>query len=85
MPCWTGADALELVRLQGWRIPVILVTAFHDEATIRTARKHDAWVLDKPFDLEVLSAAAFEALSRRESASQPEYGPASFALARSAT
>jgi CheY-like chemotaxis protein len=53
MPGWSGMDVLSGVRKAGWKIPVILITAFGDRETHRKARELGvAALFDKPFDLE---------------------------------
>lgn len=55
MPCLDGLDVLVALRCARWRTPVILITAFGDEATHRQAHDLGAVeVLDKPFALERL-------------------------------
>jgi CheY-like chemotaxis protein len=55
MPRVDGLYLLERIRALGWKLPVILVTAFGDAETHDRARALDAHtVMDKPFDLDVL-------------------------------
>lgn len=55
MPCLDGLDVLVALRCARWCTPVILITAFGDEATHRQAQDLGAVeVLDKPFALERL-------------------------------
>jgi CheY-like chemotaxis protein len=57
MPGLGGLDVLAALRCAGWQTPVILITAFGDEATHREARDLGAVrVLDKPFALDSLVA-----------------------------
>jgi DNA-binding response OmpR family regulator len=59
MPGWSGLEVLEKLREEDWAVPVILITAFGDEETRRKAREYGATlVLDKPFDVGDLCAAA---------------------------
>lgn len=53
MPMLTGLDVLHVLRVRQWTAPVMLITAFGDEATHREASQLEATaVLDKPFELE---------------------------------
>ena len=55
MPRLDGLDVLAALRCAGWHTPVILITAFGDEATHHEAHYLGAiGVLDKPFALERL-------------------------------
>ena len=57
MPSLGGLDVLAALRCAGWQTPVILITAFGDEAIHREARDLGAvQVLDKPFALGSLVA-----------------------------
>lgn len=59
MPTLSGLDVLSELRWVGARVPVILITAFGDEATHALAdRLGAAAIFDKPFDLDALRAAA---------------------------
>jgi CheY-like chemotaxis protein len=56
MPGPSGLDLLAGLRASDWSVPVILITAFGDAETHRQARRLGAVsVLDKPFNLELLS------------------------------
>ena len=58
MPAMGGLEVLARLRSMGWPGPIILITAFGDEATHDLARRLGAThVLDKPFDLDVLCEA----------------------------
>jgi CheY-like chemotaxis protein len=57
MPICTGLQILEALRLAHWRTPVILMTAFGDDATRRQAEGLRAVLFDKPFDLDDLRTA----------------------------
>ncbi len=58
MPAMGGLEVLARLRSMGWPGPIILITAFGDEATHDLARRLGASrVLDKPFDLDVLCDA----------------------------
>jgi CheY-like chemotaxis protein len=52
MPGWSGLEVLGGLRRAGLRLPVVLITAFGDSKTHRTAHKLGAALLDKPFDLD---------------------------------
>jgi DNA-binding response OmpR family regulator len=59
MPGRSGLDVLRSVREGDGTVPFILVTAFGDEETHRQAQEFGATlVLDKPFDMDDLCAAA---------------------------
>jgi CheY-like chemotaxis protein len=65
MPGLTGLQVLETLRWAEWSTPIILITAFGDEATHRQARAHGATaVFDKPFALDELRAAVRAAVPR---------------------
>jgi len=58
MPGCSGLSVLEAVREAHWAIPVIVITAYGDEATHDEARQLGAVaVFDKPFDLDDLRTA----------------------------
>lgn len=57
MPRLDGLDVLAALRCAGWYTPVILMTAFGDDATHAEAKRLGAVeVLDKPFGMEALRA-----------------------------
>lgn len=61
MPSATGLEILARLRHVDWSTPFILITAFGDAATHAEAERLGAsCVLDKPFDLEVIRAAALQ-------------------------
>jgi DNA-binding response OmpR family regulator len=64
MPVCTGIQILEQLRAAHWRTPVILMTAFGDEATRSCARSLGALLFDKPFDLNDLRVAVASLLKR---------------------
>lgn len=64
MPVCTGLQILEALRGAHWRTPVILMTAFGDEATRKRAEQLQATLFDKPFDMDDLRRAAADLLSR---------------------
>jgi CheY-like chemotaxis protein len=57
MPICTGLEIVEALRHAHWRTPVILMTAFGDDATRRKAEGLRAVLFDKPFDLDDLRTA----------------------------
>jgi CheY-like chemotaxis protein len=58
MPAMGGLEVVARLRSMGWPGPIILITAFGDDATHDLARRLGASrVLDKPFDLDVLCDA----------------------------
>ncbi len=58
MPGFTGLEVLARLRREEWSTPVILITAFGDEALhAEAARLGATCVLDKPFEVEDLRAA----------------------------
>jgi len=55
LPGMTGLELLADLRKSDWSLPVILITAFGDEAVHREGKRLGAaMVLDKPFDAEDL-------------------------------
>jgi DNA-binding response OmpR family regulator len=61
MPAATGLEVLAHLRHADWSTPFILITAFGDTATHAEAERLGAsCVLDKPFDLNELVAAALQ-------------------------
>ncbi|WP_224369125.1 response regulator [Hyalangium versicolor] len=63
MPGFTGLEVLARLRSEEWNTPVILITAFGDEALHAEAARLGAnRVLDKPFELEDLRGAVRELL-----------------------
>ena len=61
MPGCSGLEVLAVVRQAGLKIPVILITAFGDEALHTRARQLGATrVLDKPFDADLLQEAIID-------------------------
>ncbi len=57
MPVCTGLQILAALRDAHWHIPVILMTAFGDEATRKHAETLQAVLFDKPFDMDDLRTA----------------------------
>jgi CheY-like chemotaxis protein len=64
MPICTGLQILEVLRQAHWRTPVILMTAFGDDATRRHAKGLTAVLFDKPFDMDDLRTAVANLLPR---------------------
>ncbi len=63
MPGLSGLDVLAILRCANWRTPVILITAFGDEATHAEGRELGAAaVFDKPFDVDQLRSVILEAI-----------------------
>ena len=59
MPGFSGLEALEFIRGTNWATPVILMTAFGDQATQTEAyRLGAACVFSKPLDVDALVSAA---------------------------
>jgi DNA-binding response OmpR family regulator len=64
----TGLEVLAWLRHIDWSTPFILITAFGDRRThAEAARLGASVVLDKPFDLDVLRAAALQFTTHGES------------------
>jgi two-component system, response regulator, stage 0 sporulation protein F len=67
MPGFSGLDVLTALRSRTARVPVLVITAFGDERTIRTAESLGAVaVFRKPFDLDDLRTALENALAHPE-------------------
>jgi DNA-binding response OmpR family regulator len=64
MPACTGLQLVSALRDAHWRTPVILMTAFGDEATHRQAASLDAVLFDKPFEIDDLKMAVRALLQR---------------------
>jgi DNA-binding response OmpR family regulator len=69
MPVCTGLQILAALRDAHWRTPVILMTAFGDEATRKHAESLQAVLLDKPFDIDELRAAVANLVPRSRAVS----------------
>jgi len=66
MPGLTGLDVLTILRCANWATPVILITAFGDEATHAEGRELGAVaVFDKPFNVDALRATVLETIPPR--------------------
>lgn len=58
LPGFTGIEILEQLRRSDWSLPVILITAFGDDAIHEEAKRLGAaLLLDKPFDVDDLVEA----------------------------
>ena len=65
MPGLTGLQLLESMRSRGWTIPIVLMSAFGDDALrARAAALGATAFLDKPIDLDRLSRVVEEAVAR---------------------
>ncbi|HEY8087796.1 MAG TPA: response regulator [Polyangiaceae bacterium] len=71
MPVCTGLQIVTALREAHWRTPVILMTAFGDDATRRQAEGLGAVLLDKPFDIDDLRTTVANMLPRERSARSP--------------
>ena len=64
MPAMSGLDAIACLNEAAVGVPVVVVTAFGDDETHRTAERFGAIVvLDKPFGAPALRAALARAIS----------------------
>jgi two-component system OmpR family response regulator len=68
MPVTSGLEILEALRAAHCWTPVILMTAFGDDATRAHAEMLGALLFDKPFDLDDLRTAVMNLLHRDERA-----------------
>jgi DNA-binding response OmpR family regulator len=75
MPICTGLQILAALRDAHWHTPVILMTAFGDEATRKHAESLQAVLFDKPFDIDDLRTAVANMLPR-DRAAHRRGGPA---------
>ena len=65
MPGFSGLDVLTAMRTKTTRIPVLVITAFGDDRTVRMAASLGAVaVFRKPFDLDDFRTALLNALGR---------------------
>jgi DNA-binding response OmpR family regulator len=65
MPGFSGLDVLTAMRTRTTRIPVLVITAFGDDRTVRMAASLGAVaVFRKPFDLDDFRTALVNALGR---------------------
>ena len=75
MPICTGLQILAALRDAHWHTPVILMTAFGDEATRKHAGSLKAVLFDKPFDIDDLRTAVANLLPRDRPAHPMELEP----------
>jgi DNA-binding response OmpR family regulator len=68
MPGWNGLQILAGVRAAQWAVPVILISAFADQRAHQQARRLDATLIDKPFDLGQLRTLAREVVAAAQPA-----------------
>jgi DNA-binding response OmpR family regulator len=54
MPGWNGLAILTGLRHAGWKLPVILMTAFPEHDTAKEARRLGATLFQKPFEPQTL-------------------------------
>jgi DNA-binding response OmpR family regulator len=67
MPVCSGFDIIQGLRDAAWHTPVIIMTAFGDDQARARARKLNAVLLDKPFEMSTLRKHVRELLrSRRD-------------------
>jgi DNA-binding response OmpR family regulator len=57
MPVCSGLEIVEQLRAARCRMPIVLMTAFGDEATRQRARRLATLLMDKPFQLAELRSA----------------------------
>ena len=77
MPGCSGLDVLALIRSSGENTPVILMTAFGDDATHAEASRLGAVrIFDKPFDLRTLVAAALRLVDPNPAAPDADHAAA---------
>jgi len=69
MPACSGLFVLEGLRRARSNVPVILMTAFGDEATRARVEASDAILFDKPFDIDDLRTAVLHLLTPHSSPS----------------
>ena len=74
MPVCTGLDIVHGMREARWETPVILMTAFADDDVCRRAKKLDAVLFNKPFQMADLRETVRSLLATRP-APTPEGAP----------
>lgn len=62
MPICTGFDIIKGLRDAHWTTPVIIMTAFGDDDARARAKRLNAVLLDKPFEMSALRAQVRELL-----------------------
>jgi len=65
MPVCSGLDIVSALRQAHWSVPVILMTAFPDDETLRRAEELHAVLFHKPFALEDLRTAVLNMVPPR--------------------
>ena len=65
MPVASGLAVLESLRKANWQTPVILMTAFGDDATRARAEALGAVLFDKPFDVDDLRTIALNLVQEK--------------------
>ncbi len=68
MPTCNGFDIIEGLRDAHWTTPVIIMTAFGDDAARARAKSLNAVLLDKPFAMAALRAEVRELLDATKTA-----------------
>ncbi len=66
MPVCSGLQILEALRGAHWPTPVILMTAFGDDATRKQVERLNAVLFDKPFDIDDLRTAVLNLVPERD-------------------
>lgn len=66
MPGWCGLEILEAMQATGWRLPVIVITAFGPEVTDPARALGARAVFEKPFDPDDLRTAVYYWLGRND-------------------
>jgi DNA-binding response OmpR family regulator len=66
MPVCSGFDILQGLRDAAWVTPVIIMTAFGDDEARTRARRLNAVLLDKPFEMSSLRSHVRELFRARE-------------------
>ncbi|HEY1549370.1 MAG TPA: response regulator [Kofleriaceae bacterium] len=63
MPGHSGLELTSELRRSAWTLPILLITAFGSDETHETAAQLHASILDKPIDLDQLTATVERLLS----------------------
>jgi DNA-binding response OmpR family regulator len=66
MPAYSGITVLEGLRAEKWTVPVILMTAFGDDATRKKVEENEGILFDKPFDVDDLRTAVLYLLHKHD-------------------
>lgn len=64
MPVVGGLDIVQSLRDADWTTPIVIMTAFADDEMRRRARRLDAVVIDKPFEMNRLREIVTKQLAR---------------------